>query len=132
MAINSTSPDPAQVPLSGFARRGWWQRRALTPSRPVTTIVSILWCSYFLPLELDPHLTLDPSCVSYSLASSPFLGDGTLEQVFAQQGSMIEETFPTATGFYGCMFLTPKRSGDWRPITDLCILDQHLLCLTSA
>ena len=92
------------------------------------TGISILWDSYFLPLESEPRLMLEPPSPSYSLSHLLF------QEMEQQLGALLHknaiEEMPSSTpGFYSRIFLAPKRTGHWRLVINLGALKRHLLSL---
>ena len=91
-------------------------------------VVRVLRCGYTLPFGVDhPPLTTVPSFQdTYRVGSERHTA--LLQQVTALlQKQAIELVSVPGPSFYSRLFVTPKRSGEWRPIIDLSRLNKFLV-----
>ena len=100
--VLNDSPVGAQLQL-------YWRNWQCISANP--WVISVLCNGYFLPSSADPPpLTLDPPLLSYSHSHPLFQELTSQVQALLAKGAIEQTDF--SPGFYSCLFLAPKQSGD--------------------
>ena len=116
--------DETDMPVGGRLQFFWtrWQKLGASPYT-----VKMLREGYRLPfLAGHPPLSRIPLILSsYANLTKQELLDNTVKELLDKKA--IEVVWnPTSPGFYSRLFLVPKKSGGWRPVIDLSVLNNFL------
>ena len=114
-------PQGPGIPTVGSRLQSFWRVWETKGASP--WIVSVLREGYNLEFEKEPPLTRVPSVISQY--QDP-VKQGLLEEEVLSllQKNAIEEVMDhSSQGFYSRMFLVAKKTGGWRPIIDLSVLN---------
>ena len=98
-----------------------WEEKGASP-----WIVSVLREGYSLVFESDPPLTRSPGVFS---KYQDTVKQGILEEEILSllsKDALEEVTDVNTQGFYSRMFLVAKKTGGWRPIIDLSVLNTYI------
>jgi len=116
-------PELLDAPVGGRLALFWrnWERLGADP-----WVVSVLRHGYSLEFRESPQLARKPTVLSGS--NNPVRNLVLQDQIDAMlEKQAIEEVKdPSSPGFYSRLFVVPKKTGGWRPIIDLSVLN---LCL---
>ena len=112
------------LPQVGARLQGFWRQWKLQGASP--WIVSVLQEGYNLEFEKEPPLTTTPNVNSHyqNKEKQSVLTEEILSLL--QKNALEEVTDTSSPGFYSRIFLVAKKTGDWRPVIDLSILNKSL------
>ena len=118
------APQGQEVPRVGARLQSFWKVWEDKGASP--WVVSVLRDGYNLEFEEEPPLTRVPSVVSQY--QDPLKQELLGEEISAllKKGALEEVKDHCSPGFYSRMFLVTKKTGDWRPIIDLSVLNTYL------